>query len=56
MRRGDPAVKEFITTGICNPQKHYMVDISERLEKIKAMIGKYFASKEASASINFLSK
>ena len=49
MRRGDPAVKEFITTGICNPQKHYMVDISERLEKIKAMIdaGKYFCINRA---------
>ena len=42
-------MKEFITTGICNPQKHYMVDISERLEKIKAMIdaGKYFCINRA---------
>ena len=37
-------MKEFNTTGLCNPRKHYMVDIHQRLQNIKAMIdaGKYF--------------
>lgn len=42
-------VKEFTTTGICNPEKHYMVDISERLKEIKGMVdaGKYFCINRA---------
>ena len=38
-------MKSFNTTGICIPEKHYMVDITERLEKIKEMVdaGKYFS-------------
>jgi hypothetical protein len=37
-------VREFTTTGICNPDDNYMVDIRQRLEEIKAMIdaGQYF--------------
>ena len=37
-------MKEFNTTGICVPNKHYMVDISERVRAIKEMVdaGKYF--------------
>ena len=37
-------MKEFNTTGTCFPKKHYMVDISERLGCIKALVddGKYF--------------
>ena len=37
-------MKTFNTTGICNPEKHYMVDITDRLEIIKTMIdrGDYF--------------
>lgn len=46
---GDSAVKKFNTTGICNPDKHYMVDISKRLEKIKTLIndGDYFCINRA---------
>ena len=46
---GDPAVKEFNTTGICNPDKHYMVDISERLKEIKKLVdaGNYFCINRA---------
>ena len=42
-------MKSFNTEGICNPQKHYMVDIADRLVKIKAMIdeGKYFTINRA---------
>ena len=42
-------MKKFNTEGICNPQKHYMVDITERLAQIKAMIdaGKYFTINRA---------
>ena len=31
-------MKRFTTTGSCNPKKHYMVDISEKLEQIKILI------------------
>ena len=37
-------MKKFNTTGPCFPQKHYMVSITDRMEKIKAMVdaGEYF--------------
>ena len=37
-------MKTFTTTGVCTPQNNYMVDISDRIEKMKAMVdeGKYF--------------
>jgi hypothetical protein len=37
-------MKKFNTTGICNPEKHYMVELSERLLEIKKLVddGKYF--------------
>ena len=31
-------MKVFNTTGLCNPNKHYMVDISEKLDYIKTLI------------------
>jgi hypothetical protein len=36
--------KEFNVTGICSPIKHYMVDVSDKLQQIMKMIetGKYF--------------
>ena len=42
-------MKEFNTTGLCIPSKHYMVDITDRLEKIKKMVdvGKYFTINRA---------
>lgn len=27
-------MKEFHVTGACNPKRHYMVDVSGRIEKI----------------------
>lgn len=30
--------KRFNTTGVCVPTKHYMVDISNKVDKIKDMI------------------
>ena len=38
------SMKRFNTTGLCVPEKHYMVDITERLVQIKAMVdaGYYF--------------
>ncbi len=38
-------MKHFTTVGICLPEKHYMVDLTKRLQEIKEMIdaGKYFA-------------
>lgn len=37
-------MRTFNTTGLCIPEKHYMVDISERLQKMKEMVdkGQYF--------------
>lgn len=41
--------KRFNTTGYCNPDKHYMVDLTERLGKIKEMVdeGEYFVINRA---------
>ena len=37
-------MREFNTTGLCVPRKHYMVDVSSRVEQMCAMVyaGKYF--------------
>ena len=42
-------MREFNTTGLCNPNKHYMVDITEKLVQIEKMIakGKYFTINRA---------
>lgn len=47
--RGGLTVKEFNTTGSCNPSDHYMVDISERLKEIKDLVdeGNYFCINRA---------
>lgn len=46
---GSKKVKSFNTTGICNPQEHYMVDLSERLAQVKMLVddGKYFTINRA---------
>ncbi len=56
-------MKRFKTTGLCNPVKDYMVDITEQLEKIKAMVdyGDYFTINKArqfgkTTTINALKK
>lgn len=42
-------MKTFNTTAVCIPDKHYMVDISEMIEKIKELVnaGKYFTINRA---------
>lgn len=42
-------MKTFKTTGLCNPAKDYMVDITKRLEAIKVMVdnGDYFTINRA---------
>ena len=42
-------MKEFNTTAVCIPSKHYMVDISERVAEIKKLVdaGKYFTINRA---------
>ena len=42
-------MKEFKTTGACNPDKNYMVDISSRIMQIKTMVdeGLYFTINRA---------
>ena len=41
--------KTFNTTAVCIPEKHYMVDVSDTIEKIKALVdsGKYFTINRA---------
>ena len=38
-------MKRFNTTGLCVPHKHYMVNIDERVQQIRAMVdrGDYFS-------------
>lgn len=31
-------MKQFNTTGVCLPDRHYMVDVTERVESIRQMI------------------
>ena len=42
-------MKSFNTTAVCIPSKHYMVDISGRVEEIKKLVygGKYFTINRA---------
>ena len=42
-------MKEFNTTTVCIPSKHYMVDLTERVAEIRKMVdaGKYFAINRA---------
>ena len=42
-------MKVFNTTAVCIPEKHYMVDLSERVQEIKKLVdaGKYFAINRA---------
>ncbi|SFG65337.1 GxxExxY protein [Oribacterium sp. WCC10] len=42
-------MKEFNTTAVCIPEKHYMVDLSERVKEIKKLVdsGKYFTINRA---------
>ena len=59
--------RKFNTTGLCVPDKHYMVDLGSRLEEIKALVadGAYFTINRArqygkttilNALANYLSK
>mgnify|MGYP002862013158 FL=1 len=42
-------MKKFNTTAVCIPSKHYMVDLSERVDEIKKLVddGKYFTINRA---------
>ena len=42
-------MKKFNTTAVCIPSKHYMVDLSERVEEIKKLVdaGEYFTINRA---------
>ena len=42
-------MKEFTTTGFCDPKKNYMVDISDRMKQIRNMVdkGRYFTINRA---------
>ena len=49
-------MKVFNTTGICIPQKHYMVNLDDRVAAISKMIddGKYFVINRADSMVNQL--
>jgi hypothetical protein len=56
-------MRYFNSTGLCVPEKHYMVDISERIRRIKAMVdrGCYFTINRArqygkTTALNLLEK
>lgn len=42
-------MKVFNTTAVCIPEKHYMVDLSSRVQEIKKLVdaGKYFTINRA---------
>ena len=42
-------MKKFNTTGVCIPSKHYMVDLTDRIEEIKKLVdaGEYFTINRA---------
>lgn len=42
-------VKSFNTAGVCTPDKHYMVDLTDRVKQIKRMVdaGRYFTINRA---------
>ena len=46
---GNKTFRYFNTTGICDPQKHYMVGLQQRLAEVKALVdeGKYFTINRA---------
>ncbi len=49
-REGETSLmKQFNTTAVCTPEKHYMVDLSERVQEIKKLVdeGKYLTINRA---------
>ena len=42
-------MREFNSTGLCVPERHYMVDISDRVAQMRAMVerGDYFCINRA---------
>ena len=42
-------MKKFNTTAVCIPSKHYMVDLSDRVKKIRTLVdsGAYFTINRA---------
>ena len=46
---GTKRVRMFNTTGVCNPEQHYMVDLAERLAQVRILVdaGNYFTINRA---------
>lgn len=46
---GTKKVRTFNTTGVCNPEQHYMVDLAERLAQVRILVdaGNYFTINRA---------
>ena len=43
LRRGSEGMtKRFNTTGVCIPKKHYMVDISNKIDEIEKLVSQEF--------------
>lgn len=46
---GTKRVRTFNTTGVCNPEQHYMVDLAQRLAQVRILVdaGNYFTINRA---------
>jgi len=46
---GAKRIRTFNTTGVCNPEQHYMVDLAERLAQVRILVdaGSYFTINRA---------
>ena len=46
---GTKRIRTFNTTGVCNPEQHYMVDLAERLAQVRILVdaGNYFTINRA---------
>ena len=49
IKNGTKRVRTFNTTGVCNPEQHYMVDLAERLAQVRILVdaGNYFTINRA---------
>lgn len=49
IKSGTKRVRTFNTTGVCNPEQHYMVDLAERLAQVRILVdaGNYFTINRA---------
>ena len=49
-------MKEFNTTALCRPDRHYMVDISKRVENIKELVDEGKIALRPAVELSYISK